>query len=77
MRDIYLLVLGVKPGKKIMRIDTLPQNWMGVVYEDYSVYAIPPFTDEKGNPMTLTIKEELIDELWAPDDNFNPGRRNG
>jgi hypothetical protein len=70
VRDMYIIVLGRKPSTKILRIDTLPQDWMGIVYEDHSVFAVPPFTDEEGSPITIAVNEELTDDLCACGDCF-------
>jgi hypothetical protein len=55
VKDIYKLILGQQTGKKIVRIDPMPGAWMGIVYDDYHVWAFPPFTDQDGNIVSLAV----------------------
>jgi hypothetical protein len=58
VKDIYKLLLGKQSGKKIIRIDPMPGDWMGIVYDDYHVWAFPPFLDQNGNPVSITVRKK-------------------
>lgn len=74
IKDLYLLLLKRKYGIKILRVDDMPQDWVGIVFDDCSVHAIPPFIDKSGNRRPLKSEKSSQANIERLEAIFNSGR---
>lgn len=57
VKDIYLLILKKKIGKKILLTELMSQDWVGIMFDDCSCHVIPPLLDEKGKLMPVVVRK--------------------